>query len=358
MPSDHIEPDLEDDIRMTRKFRTLAGAALAVTMSAGAFTSAAAQELNIYSSRHYQTDERLYSEFEEQTGIKINRIEGNGDVLIERIASEGVNTPADLLITVDAGRLWRADQKGLFQPVNSAVLEERIPDNLRHPEGHWFGFSTRARVIYYNKELVDPANLRTYEALTDDRYDDLVCIRSSTNIYNLSLMSSIIAANGEDAAEAWAENVVDNFARKPQGGDTDQIRAVAAGECGVAVGNTYYYARLVASDDAEDRAVAEKVGIVFPNQDGRGTHVNVSGAGVLKHAKNPENAIKFLEYLTSESAQRYFADGNNEYPVVEGVAANSVVQSLGEFKSDDLNVAIYGENQPLAQKIFDRAGWQ
>ena len=343
---------------MTSKIHALACAVFAAAMTAGTVHSASAQELNIYSSRHYQTDERLYSDFEEKTGITINRIEGNGDVLIERIASEGVNTPADLLITVDAGRLWRADQAGLFQPVESAVLKERVPANLRHPDGHWFGFSTRTRVIYYNKEMIDPSKLKRYEDLANDRYDDLVCIRSSSNIYNLSLMSSIIAANGEEAAEKWASGVVDNFARKPQGGDTDQIRAVAAGECGVAVGNTYYYARLVASDDAEDRAVAEKVGIVFPNQGGRGTHVNISGAGVLKHAKNPQHAIKFLEYLTSESAQRYFADGNNEYPVVEGVAANSVVKSLGAFESDDLNVAVYGENQPLAQKIFDRAGWQ
>jgi len=321
---------------MTSKFHALGCAVFAAAMTVGTLGSASAQELNIYSSRHYQTDERLYSDFEEKTGIKINRIEGNGDALIERIASEGVNTPADLLITVDAGRLWRADQQGLFQPVESAVLKERVPDRLRHPDGHWFGFST----------------------LADDRYEGLVCIRSSSNIYNLSLLSSIIFAHGEEEAEKWASDVVDNFARKPQGGDTDQIRAVAAGECGVAVGNTYYYARLVASDDAEDRAVAEKVGIVFPNQNGRGTHVNISGAGVLKHAKNPEHAIKFLEYLTSESAQRYFADGNNEYPVVDGVAPNSVVKSLGEFKSDDLNVAVYGENQPTAQKVFDRAGWQ
>jgi iron(III) transport system substrate-binding protein len=354
----HTQVDLEANSRMTRKYRFLVAALVGAAMTAGMLPAAGAQELNIYSSRHYQTDERLYSEFEKQTGIKINRIDGKGDVLIERIASEGANTPADLLITVDAGRLWRAEQEGLFQPVDSAILDKRVPENLRHPDGLWFGFSTRARVIYYNKELVDPTNLESYEDLADDRYEGLVCIRSSSNIYNLSLMSSLIAAHGEQAAEEWAKGVVENFARKPQGGDTDQIRAVAAGECGVAVGNTYYYARLVASDDPEDNAVAGKVGIVFPNQDGRGTHVNVSGAGVLKHASNPENAIKFLEYLTSEEAQRYFADGNNEYPVVKGVAANSVVQSLGEFKSDDLNVAVYGENQPMAQKVFDRAGWQ
>ena len=333
--------------------------AAAVLISLGGMAPVlAAEELNLYSARHYQTDEALYENFTKQTGIKINRLEGKDDELIERIASEGESSPADVLITVDAGRLWSADQKGLFQAVDSAALNERIPANMRHPEGHWFGFSKRARVIYYNKETADPAGLRNYEDLADPRWSGQVCIRSSSNIYNLSLMGSLIAAHDEDKAESWARGVVANFAREPQGGDTDQIRAVAAGECGVAVGNTYYYVRLLTSDKPEDRDTASKVGVVFPNQDGRGTHVNISGAGVLKHAPHPEAAVKFLEYLASEQAQRYFADGNNEYPVVEGVKANEALESIGSFKADGLNVAVLGENQPNAQMIYDRAGWK
>ena len=315
-------------------------------------------ELNLYTSRHYQTDEALYARFTELTGIKVNRLEGKGDQLIERVRSEGANSPADILITVDAGRLWRAEQAGLFRPVQSAVLEERVPAHLRHPDGLWFGFSTRARLIYYNKDEIAADAVSTYEDLADPRWQGRVCIRSSGNIYNQSLLGAMIAADGEAEAEAWAEGVVSNFARNPTGGDTDQIRSVAAGECGLAVANSYYFARLMKSDKADDKAVVEKVGVVFPNQAGRGAHVNVSGAGVLKHAPHPEAAVKFLEYLVSEEAQRYFADGNNEYPVVDGVAANSVLEQLGSFKADPLNVSVLGENQPQAQRIFDRVGWQ
>lgn len=321
-------------------------------------TALAADELNLYSSRHYQTDEALYDEFTKATGIKINRIEGKGDELIERIKSEGTNSPADVLITVDAGRLWRADEAGLFQPVSSDALDAAIPAHLRHPDGHWFGFSQRARVIYYSKEDVDPTGLASYEDLADPKWKGLICIRSGSNIYSLSLLSSIIDAHGEEAAEKWADAVVENFAREPEGGDTDQIRAVAAGECGISVGNTYYFARLMASDKPEDKEVVEAVGVIFPNQDDRGTHVNISGAGVLKNAPNREAAVKFLGYLASEDAQRYFADGNNEYPVVEAVEPNDVLKSLGEFKEDKINVSVYGENQPIAQKVYDRVGWK
>jgi iron(III) transport system substrate-binding protein len=337
---------------------SLAAAAVAgLTLFSGA---AEAQEkvLNIYSARHYQTDEQLYEGFTEATGIEINRIEGKDDALIERLKSEGRNSPADILITVDAGRLWRAEEAGLFQPVESEVLNQRIPANLRHPDGDWFGFSTRARLIFYNKENVDPSGLERYEDLAAPQWKGQVCIRSSSNIYNLSLMGSIIEANGEAAAQDWAEGVVANMAREPQGGDTDQLRAVAAGECGVAVANSYYYFRLLRSDDAEDRAVAEKLGVVLPNQQDRGVHVNVSGAGVAAHAPHPENAVAFLEYLASDAAQHYFADGNNEFPAVESVEANETVQSLGDFKIDPVNVSVYGENQPKAQMIFDRAGWK
>lgn len=332
----------------------LAGAALV----GGSPGRAQDQELNLYSSRHYQTDEALYEGFTKETGIKINRLEGKSDELIERIKNEGVNSPADILITVDAGRLWRAEQAGLFQPTHSDVLEARIPANLRHPDGLWYGFATRARLIYYNTDEIAEGEVLSYEDLADPRWQGRVCIRSSSNVYNQSLLGSMIAAHGEADAEAWAKGVVSNFARSPQGGDTDQIRSVAAGQCGLAVANSYYFVRLMKSDKAEDQAVVEKIGVVFPNQDGRGTHVNVSGAGILKHAPHPDAALKFLEYLAGEKAQHYFSDGSNEYPAVDGVPANSTLESLGSFKADPLNVSVLGQNQPEAQRIFDRVGWQ
>ncbi len=328
------------------------------TVILGAPAQGAAQELNIYSSRHYQTDEALYNGFTEQTGIRVNRIEGKGDALIERIKSEGANSPADVLITVDAGRLWRADQAGLFQPVRSKLLEERIPPNLRHPKGHWFGFSSRARLILYNKTAVKPGEIKRYEDLADPKWRGRICIRSGANIYNQSLLGSLIAALGEAGAETWAGSVVANFARDPKGGDTDQIRSVAAGECDVGVANSYYYVRLASSKKAKDREVADAVGLVFPNQADRGTHINVSGAGVLEHAPHRDAAVRFLEYLAGAQAQSYFADGNNEYPVVGSVAPNSALQALGAFKTDLVNVAVYGKNQPAAQRIFDRVGWK
>ncbi|MEO1090219.1 MAG: Fe(3+) ABC transporter substrate-binding protein [Pseudomonadota bacterium] len=334
---------------------------LLATAAPVALTSVAhaAGELNLYSSRHYDTDEALYAEFEEQTGITINRIEGNADELISRIETEGANSPADVLLTVDAGRLWRAEQAGLFQPVESEVLASRIPDEFRHPDGLWFGFSERARVIYYDKERIDPALLQTYEALADEALRGEVCIRPGSNIYNLSLMASLIDHVGAEAAEQWAEGVVANFAREPQGNDTAQIRAVAAGECGVSVGNTYYMARLMRSDDPADKEVVEAVGVVFPNQEDRGTHVNISGAGVLTNAPNRDAAVQFLEYLASDQAQAYFANGNNEYAVVDTVEVdNPALDTLGAFVADDLNVAVLGANQTEAQQVYDRAGWK
>jgi iron(III) transport system substrate-binding protein len=340
---------------------TVAGAVLAAAVIgalATAGASAGDQVVNLYSARHYQTDERLYDEFTEETGIEVNRVEGKGDVLMARLASEGRNSPADVFITVDAGNLWRAEEAGLFQPVASKVLTERVPANLRHPDGYWFGFSTRARVIVYNKDQIDPAEISTYEDLADPKWKGKVCIRSSGSIYNQSLLASMIANDGEDAAEAWAKGVVANFARDPQGGDTDQIKAVAAGECALALANSYYYARFMNSDDPDDQAVVEKTGVIFPNQDGRGTHVNISGGGVLAHAPHKEAAIKFLEYLASDSAQVYFANGNNEYPVAPSGAKNPALEKLGPFKVDPINVSAYGEYQPEAQRIFDRAGWR
>lgn len=324
-------------------------------------TPALAQErvLNLYSSRHYQTDEALYAGFTKQTGIRINRIEAAEDPLIERIRSEGERSPADVLVTVDAGRLWRAEQLGLFQPVKSAVLESRIPENFREPGGRWFGFSLRARVIAYNKSKVRPGEIATYEDLADPKWKGRVCMRSSSNIYNLSLMGALINHLGEQKAEQWARGVHANLAQQPKGGDTDQLKAVASGACDVTISNQYYYARLARSSKPDEREVAGKLGVLFPNQGTTGTHVNVSGAGVMKNAPNREAAIKFLEYLASDEAQRYFAEGNNEWPVVAGVELdNPVLASFGDFKRDRINVAVLGRNQPSSQKIYDRVAWK
>ena len=335
------------------------GIALALaTLLAGA-ASAQDQVLNLYSSRHYQTDEALYTNFTKATGIKINRIEGGEDPLIERIRNEGQRSPADVLITVDAGRLWRAQQLGRFQPVKSATLESRIPANLREPGGLWYGFSTRARDIAYNNAKEKPDEVRNYEDLADPKWKGRVCMRSSTNVYNLSLLGALIEHLGEANAEAWAKGVRANLAQEPKGGDTDQLKAVAAGQCDVTVSNQYYYARLLRSDKADERQIGERIGVVFPNQSTWGTHVNISGAGVLKNAPHRAAAIKFLEYLASEEAQRYFADGNNEWPAVANVKVdNAVLKNLGEFKRDQINVAVLGKNQPSSQKVYDRVAWK
>jgi iron(III) transport system substrate-binding protein len=314
--------------------------------------------LNLYSSRHYQTDEALYDGFTKQTGIRIHRIEAGEDALIERIRQEGARSPADVIMTVDAGRLWRAEQAGLLQPTRSRLLEERIPAALRHPDGMWFAFSVRARPIFYAKGKVDPASLRDYEDLADPRFRGKVCIRSGAAMYNLSLMSSMIAAVGVEKAEQWARGVVANMARDPKGGDTDQLKAVGAGECQLAVANTYYYVRLAKSAQPDEKATAAKVGVVFPNQGNRGTHVNISGAGVAKNAPHREAAVQFLEYLASPEAQAYFANGNNEYPVNGPPRDNRELAALGEFRKDSLNVATLGRNQAEAQRVFDRAGWK
>jgi iron(III) transport system substrate-binding protein len=334
---------------------------LAIAMAGIVSAAALAQDkvVNVYSSRHYQADEALYADFTKRTGIKVNRIEATEDALLERIRNEGARSPADVLITVDAGRLWRAEQMGLFQPVKSSTLESRIPASLREPTGLWFGFSQRARVIAYNNEKVKPGEIDSYEALAEPKWKGRVCMRSSTNIYNLSLMGALIEHLGEEKAEAWAKSVRANLALEPRGGDTDQLKAVAAGQCDVTVSNQYYYARLARSENPGERRVAERVSLVFPNQKSWGTHVNVSGAGVLKHAPNRDAALRFLEYLVSDSAQRYFADGNNEWPAVESVKVdNPVLNALGDFRPDALNVAVLGRNQPAAQRIYDRVGWK
>lgn len=334
-------------------------ASMAAVLAGSAFaTSALADEINLYSARHYDSDERLYEAFTKETGIDVNVLEGDSDQLIERIQREGVASPADVMMTVDAGRLWRAEEEGIFQSVESDVLNERVPEAMHHPDGLWFGFSQRARAIFYNRENIDPSQISSYEDLADPKFKGEVCIRSSNNIYNQSLLASMVEHKGADGAEEWAQGVVDNMARDPEGGDTDQIRGVATGECDLAVANHYYYVRLLKSDDDADREAARKVGIIFPNQDGRGTHVNVGGAGVAKNAPNHDNAVRFLEFLASDTAQHIFASGNNEFPVVEGIHKDPVLESWGNFKKDDVNVSVLGENNPEAVRIFDRVGWR
>ncbi len=332
-----------------------------VFLATSALNAAAqAPVLNLYSSRHYQTDEALYSNFEKATGIKINRIEGGEDPLLERMKSEAARSPADVLITVDMGRLMKAKEAGLFQPVKSASLDALVPPELRAEDGSWYGFSIRARPILYAKGKVDATQLPDYESLADPKWKGKICTRSGNHPYNISMLSSIIAAHGPAKAEDWARAVVANMARKPQGGDLDQIKAVAAGECDIALGNTYYFVRLLKSDKSEDKAAAAKVGVIFPNQTGanaRGTHINISGAGVARYAPNKANAIKFLEYLATPQAQAYFAQGNNEYPIV-GKSNNPELDALGTFRRDPLRMEIVGKNYAAAAQIFDRAGWK
>jgi iron(III) transport system substrate-binding protein len=285
-------------------------------------------------------------------------VEANHDELIQRLEAEGANSPADIFITVDAGRLALVAEKDLFAPVKSAVLEADVPAHLRHPDGLWYGLAMRARVLVYAKDRVNPADLSTYEALADPKYAGKVVVRSSTNVYNLSLMGSIIAADGAEKAEAWAKGIVANMARPPEGGDTDQLKAVAAGVGDIAISNTYYLARLLASEKPEEKAIGEKLAVFFPNQGDRGTHVNISGAGVLKNAPNKDNAVKLLEFLVSPEAQRYFADISFEYPVNPAVKPHPVLANFGEFKQDSLNAATFAANSLEASKLMDLAGWK
>ncbi len=314
--------------------------------------------INLYSSRHYDTDNQLYDGFTQKTGIKVNLVEGKAAQLIERIKGEGANSPADILMTVDAGNLWRAQTQGMFQPVSSSVLNSAIPANLRDPGNQWFGLSKRARVIIYNKAKINPAQLSTYEDLGTAKWKDQVLVRSSSNIYNQSLVACLIESLGMQPTEQWAKALVANFARPPEGNDTAQIKAVAAGAGDLAIANSYYLARLASSSKAEDQAIANKVGMFFPNQRSRGTHINISGAGVAKNAPNKAGAIKFIEYLVSPEAQKIFAQGNNEYPVVNGVPVSPALAQYGTFKSDSMNVAAYGKLNAEAIQLMDRAGWK
>lgn len=328
--------------------------ATVIALSAPAFADG---KLNLYSSRHYDTDERLYSDFEKQTGITINRIEAKASALSERMKAEGKNSPADVLITTDVGRIWRAEEADLLQPVNSALLASKIPAHLRDPGENWYGFSQRARLIFFAKDRVSNPPT-TYEDLADPQYEGMVCARSSSNIYMQSLLASMVAHHGIKDATDWAQGLKDNLARKPQGGDTDQLRGLVSGECDIAIANSYYFARALRRDVKGLSGNVEGIGWVFPNQEDRGAHVNISAAGIAKHAPNRDNAVKFLEYLVSQSAQEYFSSGNDEYPVVEGAALADSVKKLGEFKADQLSLRELGTHQRDAQKIYDRVDYR
>ncbi len=337
--------------------------ATSLLMAGAAAHAQQAPVLNLYSARHYQTDEALYGNFTRATGIAINRVDADDAGILARLKSEGKASPADVVLLVDASRLWRGEIDGLFQPVRSKALESRIPANLRGKDNgqgsQWFGFSTRARLVVYDKAKVARDDVDTYEELADPKNKGRVCTRSGSHPYNLSLFGAVTEHLGPARAEEWLRGVAGNMARAPKGGDTDQIRAVASGECQVALTNSYYLARLMRSDKPEDRAVMEKIGIVFPNQQSWGTHVNIAGAGVAAHAKHREAAVKFLEYLASDQAQGYFADGNNEWPVVPGVKlANPALAAMGPFKAETIPVSVVGMNQVKVQQMLDRDGYK
>jgi len=329
-----------------------------LTMLVTAQGHAQAQEVNVYSARQEALIMPLLERFKAETGIGFNLITAKADELLKRLESESRSTPADVFITTDAGRLQRAKEAGVLQAVDNPVLNARIPANLRDSENYWFGLSQRARVIFYAKDRVDPAELSTYEALAEPRWKGRICIRSSGNIYNQSLVASMIEAHGVEQTEKWARGLVANFARKPAGGDTDQLRAAAAGQCDIAIANTYYYGRLASSDKPADQEVASALGVFWPNQGDRGTHVNVSGGAVTLHAKHPENAQRLLEFLVNAESQTWYAEVNNEYPVVADAKTSALLESWGEFKSDSLNLSRLGENNRAAVQLMDRAGWR
>jgi iron(III) transport system substrate-binding protein len=344
--------------------KALGLASTLLALSAG--VSAQEQVLNLYSARHYSTDEALYANFTKATGIKINRVDADDAGILSRLKAEGAASPADVILLVDAARLHKGEVDGFFQPIKSKVLEDAIPAQYRAKataEGTpWFGFSTRARVIVYDKSKVKREDVDTYEELADPKNKGKICIRSGSHPYNLSLFGAVTEHLGEQKAEAWLKGVVANLARDPKGGDTDQIKAVGSGECEIAVSNTYYIARLIRSTRPEDQALMERVGVVFPNQSSWGAHVNIAGGAVARHAKNPANAIRFMEYLASPEAQNYFANGNNEWPVARGVkVSNPALQAMGgggDFKSETIPLAAVAANQVKVQQMLDRVGFK
>ena len=315
-------------------------------------------EVNVYSARHYDSDLAIYDEFTKETGIKVNLIEAGGDALIERLTREAEASPADVFITADAGMLWRAEMRGVFQPITNEEILARTPAQFRDPESQWVGLSKRARIIIYNKRKGLPDGISSYEDLAKPAYRGMICVRSSSNVYNQSLLASLIQNDGAEKAAEWVNGVVANFARPPQGNDTSQIEAVAAGKCRLSIVNSYYLARYVGSSDARSKKIGERVGFMFPNQASRGTHVNISGAGITKHAPHKENAERLIAFLLTDGAQKAFAAGNNEYPVVSSVMPTGPVAEFGDFHADPLNMGYLGENQPAAVRLFDEGGWK
>lgn len=328
------------------------------SISLFAASQAQAADVNVLSARHYGSDQAIWDAFTRSTGIKVNVVEAEHDQLVQRLKSEGAGSPADVLITVDAGRLAHASDAGLLQPVRIQALDALLPAHLRHPEGHWYGLAVRARVLVYHKDRINPLSIPTYESLADPRLKGKLLTRSGTNIYNLGLVGSIIAAHGVDKTRAWARGIVANLARPPQGGDTDQIKAVAAGVGDVAISNSYYLARLMASEKPEERAIASRLGVVFPNQGDRGTHVNISGAAITKHAPNKANAIRLVEFLVSPEAQRLFTNGSLEYPANPNVAPHPVLASFGSFRQDAVNASAFAKHSVEASRIMDESGWK
>jgi iron(III) transport system substrate-binding protein len=335
-----------------------ASAGTAAMLASPAVLRAQEKVVNLYSSRHYDTDERLYSDFTAETGIKINRVEAQPDALLERMKAEGAASPADVFISVDAGRIERAREMGLLQPLNSSAIKSAVPANLRDPDDHWFGFSSRARVIMYNKDKVKEGDITTYEQLADPKWKGKVLTRTSNHTYSQSLVGSLLAVHGEAKTEEWCRGLVANFARPPKGGDTDQMRAIAAGEGDLALANTYYLGNMIRKSAEKDAAVLSKIGVLYPNQGDRGAHVNISGGGLTASVKNKEGAVRFLEYLVTKGAQSYFAEGNDEFPVVAGVALPKTVAAFGTFKVDNLNARVFAKNNDQALKIMDRSGWK
>jgi iron(III) transport system substrate-binding protein len=314
--------------------------------------------VNVYSHRHYEADRELFRRFTAETGIQVQVLTASADELITRLRNEGAASPADVLITVDAGRLHRAAGEGLLRPVRSSLLEAQVPAHLRDPEGVWYGLTRRARVMVYHRDRVDPSELSTYAALAGPEWRGRVVTRSSSNVYNQSLLAALIAREGPEAAETWARGIASNFARPPRGGDTDQLKLVAAGAGDVALVNTYYLARLAESSDGEDRRAAERLAVFFPDQSGAGTHINVSGAGVTSSSRNTENAVRLLEYLTGPEAQYLFAESNQEYPVNPSVEWSPQLRSWGDFRADTLDLSRLGELNGEAVRMFDRVGWR
>lgn len=347
--------------------RTAGQLFLALSLTYFTFPVLAAEEavLNLYSARHYATDEALYENFTRATGIKINRVDADDAGILARLKAEGAASPADVILLVDAARLWKGEIEDLFAPVQSDILMKAVPEQFRaklRPEGTlWFGLSTRARVIVYDKQKIKAQEVDSYEKLADPRHAARLCTRSGSHPYNLSLFGAMMEHLGAPATEAWLKGLVANMARAPKGGDTDQIKGVASGECAIALVNTYYLARIYRSDTAQDKAIVERIGVVFPNQSTWGTHVNIAGGAVARHAKHPENAVKFLTYMVSEPAQMYFADGNNEWPIVKGLRINNpALKAMGgaTFKSENLPARLIGMNQIKVQQMLDRVGYR